>query len=145
MLQTHTSVGTSWGLRRRGGATLRQFRRCDPRGGAGRNRRGVRPALLCRDAFPAVRDGGGLLVVRGWDADNTIAPLHEVVERGIRVHPHVISKVLQRTDWLEALRELGSAGRLKLRVAREFPPEEAAQAHRLVEAGRLSGRAVIVF
>ena len=102
-------------------------------------------ALLYRDAFPAIRDGGGLLVVRGWDADNTIAPLHEVEERGIRVHPHVISEVLQRTDLLDALRGLASAGRLLLRVARELPPEEAAEAHRLVEAGSLSGRAVIVF
>jgi D-arabinose 1-dehydrogenase-like Zn-dependent alcohol dehydrogenase len=30
-------------------------------------------------------------------------------------------------------------------VAREFPPEEAAEAHRLMEAGGLRGRAVIVF
>jgi NADPH:quinone reductase len=102
-------------------------------------------ALLYRDAFPAIRDGGGLLVVRGWDADNTITPLHEIEERGIRVHPHVISEVLQRTDWLEAVRALASAGRLKLRVGRELPPEEAAEAHRLVEAGTLRGRAVIVF
>jgi NADPH:quinone reductase len=102
-------------------------------------------ALLYRDAFPAIRDGGALLVVRGWDADNTITPLHEVEERGIRVHPHVISEVLERTDWLEGLRRLSSAGRLKLRVAREFPPEDVAEAHRLVEAGILRGRAVIVF
>jgi NADPH:quinone reductase len=102
-------------------------------------------ALLYRDALPAIRDGGGLLVVRGWDADNTVTPLHEVEERGIRVHPHVISEALQRTDLLEALRGLGSAGRLKLRVARELPPEEAPEAHRLMEAGGLRGRAVIVF
>jgi NADPH:quinone reductase len=102
-------------------------------------------ALLYRDAFPAIRDGGGIVVVRGWDADNTITPLHEVEERGIRVHPHVISERLLRTDWLEALRVLASAGQLQLRVAREFPPEEAAEAHRLVAAGSLSGRAVIVF
>jgi NADPH:quinone reductase-like Zn-dependent oxidoreductase len=102
-------------------------------------------ALLYGDALPAIRDGGGLLVVRGWDADGTITPLHEVEERGIRVHPHVVSDVLERTDWLEALRGLASAGRLKLRVAREFPPEEAAEAHRLLEGGCLRGRAVIVF
>jgi NADPH:quinone reductase-like Zn-dependent oxidoreductase len=102
-------------------------------------------ALLYRDAFDAIRDGGGLLVVRGWDADNTVTPLHEVEERGIRVHPHIVSEVLQRTDLLEALRGLVSAGRLKLRVARELPPEEAAEAHRLVAAGNLRGRAVIVF
>ena len=102
-------------------------------------------ALLYRDAFGAIRDGGGLLVVRGWDADNTVAPLHELEERGIRVHPHIVSEVLERTDLLEALRGLASAGRLKLRVGRELPPEEVAEAHRLVEAGSLRGRAVIVF
>ncbi|HEX4283337.1 MAG TPA: zinc-binding dehydrogenase, partial [Solirubrobacteraceae bacterium] len=102
-------------------------------------------ALLYRAAFDAIRDGGGLLVVRGWDADNTVTPLHEVEERGIRVHPHVVSEVLQRTDLLEALRGLASAGRLQLRVARELPPEDAAEAHRLMEAGGLRGRAVIVF
>ena len=102
-------------------------------------------ALLYRDAFAAIRDGGGLLVVRGMDADNTITPLHEVEERGIRVYPHRVSEVFERTDLLEALRELASTGRLKLRVARELPPEQAAEAHRLVEAGTLSGRAVIVF
>src|SRR5690349_11977508 len=102
-------------------------------------------ALLYRDAFPAIRDGGGLLVVRGWDADNTVTPLHAVEERGIRVHPHAITPELQRTDVLEALRELGSVGRFKLRAARELPPQEAAKAHRLMEAGGLRGRAVIVF
>ena len=53
--------------------------------------------------------------------------------------------VLERTDWLEDLRELASAGRLELRVAREYPPEQAAEAQRAMEAGGLRGRAVIVF
>jgi NADPH2:quinone reductase len=102
-------------------------------------------ALLYRDAFPAIRDGGGLLVVRGWDADNTVTPLREVEERGIRVHPHVIFPSMLRTDWLEELRGLYSEGRLQLRVAGEFPPDQAAEARRLMEAGGLRGRAVIVF
>jgi hypothetical protein len=79
------------------------------------------------------------------DADNTVTPLHEVDERGIRVHPHVVSGALLRTGWLGALRELGSSGRLKLRVARELPPEDIGRAHHLMEAGGLRGRAVIVF
>ena len=36
-------------------------------------------------------------------------------------------------------------GRLALRVAAEFRPEEAARAHELMDAGGLRGRAVIVF
>jgi NADPH:quinone reductase len=53
--------------------------------------------------------------------------------------------VLQRTDWLEELRELAGAGRLTLRVAGTYPPEQAAEAHRLMDAGGLRGRALITF
>ena len=95
-------------------------------------------ALLRRDAFPAIKDGGQVVVVRGWDGD-------EVEERGIRVHPVFVAQVLERTDWLEHLRELASAGTLKLRVAGEYPPEQAGEAQRVMEAGGLRGRAVIVF
>jgi NADPH:quinone reductase len=95
-------------------------------------------ALIYRDAFPAIRDGGGVVFVRGWDGN-------EVEERGIRVHPVMVAQVLQRTDWLDELRVLASEGRIKLRVARELPPEKAAEAHRLMDAGGLRGRAVIVF
>jgi len=95
-------------------------------------------ALLRRAAFPAIRDGGQIVVVRGWDGD-------EVEDRGIHVHPVMVATVLERTDWLEELRRLASEGRLKLRVAKAFPPEEAADAERLMDAGGLRGRAVIVF
>jgi NADPH:quinone reductase len=95
-------------------------------------------ALLRRAAFPAIRDGGQIVVVRGWDGD-------EVEDRGIRVHPVRVASVLERTDWLEELRPLASDGRIKLRVAKEFPPEQAAEAERLMDAGGLRGRAVIVF
>ena len=53
--------------------------------------------------------------------------------------------MLERTDWLEELRALASAGRLKLRVAREYPPEQAGEAQLAMGAGGLRGRAVIVF
>jgi NADPH:quinone reductase len=95
-------------------------------------------ALLYRDAFPAIRDGGQVVFVRGWDGK-------EVEDRGIRVHPVMVNQVLERTDWLEELRGLASVGRIKLRVAAEFPPERAGEAHRLMDAGGLRGRAVIVF
>lgn len=95
-------------------------------------------ALLRRAAFPAIRDGGQIVVVRGWDGD-------EVEDRGIRVRAVFVSTVLERTDWLEELRGLASSGRIKLRVAKEFPPEQAAAAQRLMDGGGLRGRAVIVF
>ena len=99
----------------------------------------VDTALLGEAAFPAVRDGGVMAIVRGWPGDAPAAP------RGIVVRPVWVRTVLERTDWLEGLRERAGDGRLKLRVAAEVPPERAADAHRLMEAGGLRGRAVIVF
>jgi NADPH:quinone reductase len=94
-------------------------------------------ALLGRAAFPAIRDGGAMAVVRGWD--------DSPAERGIEVRPVWVRTVLERTEWLEQLRERAAAGRLALRVAAELPPEDAARAHERMEAGGLRGRAVIVF
>jgi NADPH:quinone reductase len=94
-------------------------------------------ALLKQSAFPAIRDGGQIAVVRGWD--------DSVPERGIEVRQVSVFSVLERTDWLEQLRSLASEGRLELRVAGEYPPERAADAHRAMEAGGLRGRALIVF
>ncbi|MFL5861197.1 MAG: zinc-binding alcohol dehydrogenase family protein [Solirubrobacteraceae bacterium] len=94
-------------------------------------------ALLNERAFGAIRDGGGLVVVRGWPGGD--AP------RGIEVHPVMVRDVLERTDWLEHLRRLAGDGRLKLRVAGRYAPEQAAEAHRLMEAGGLRGRALITF
>jgi len=94
-------------------------------------------ALLYRDALGAIRDGGALVVVRGWS--------HGESERGIAIHPVMVFEVLERTDWLEELRALASAGALKLRVAGRYPPERAADAHRAMEAGGLRGRALITF
>ena len=94
-------------------------------------------ALLGPAAFPAVRDGGGMAVVRGWR--------HGPAERDIGIHKVMVTTVMHRTDWLEQLRALASEGHLQLRVAAEYPPERAAEAHRVMDAGGLRGRAVIVF
>jgi NADPH:quinone reductase-like Zn-dependent oxidoreductase len=94
-------------------------------------------ALLKSSAFPAIRDGGQIAVVRGWDEGEP--------ERGIQVRKVRVFEVLERTEWLEQLRELASQGRLELRVAGEYPPERAAEAHRVMDAGGLRGRALIVF
>jgi NADPH:quinone reductase-like Zn-dependent oxidoreductase len=94
-------------------------------------------ALLGREAFGAIRDGGAMVVVRGWDGSEA--------ERAIEVRPVLVREVLERTDWLYELRRLASEGELKLRVAGEYPPERAADAHRVMDAGGLRGRALIVF
>lgn len=67
-------------------------------------------------------------MVRGWDESAS-------TERGIAVHPVWVREVLERTDWLEHLRELASDGRLALRVAGEYPPEQAGEAQRAMDAG----------
>jgi NADPH:quinone reductase-like Zn-dependent oxidoreductase len=94
-------------------------------------------ALLGRRAFGAIRDGGAIAVVRGWDDSET--------DRGIEVRQVSVREVLQRTEWLEELRRLASDGTLQLRVAGQYPPERAADAQRAMEAGGLRGRALIVF
>ena len=94
-------------------------------------------ALLGHSAFAAVRDGGAMAVVRGWDGSTP--------ERGIVIRQVWVRSALERTDWLQELRQLASEGRLSLRVAAEYPPEQAAEAQRLMAAGGLRGRAVIVF
>jgi NADPH:quinone reductase-like Zn-dependent oxidoreductase len=94
-------------------------------------------ALLGREAFGAIRDGGAMVVARGWDGSEA--------ERAIEVRPVLVREVLERTDWLYELRRLASEGELKLRVAGEYPPERAADAHRVMDAGGLRGRALIVF
>src|SRR5690606_40167964 len=66
-----------------------------------------------------------LPIFRGWRPEQP--------ERGIRVEPVMVFRVLERTDWLEELRRLASKGRLSLRVAGEYPPEEAAEAQRSEE------------
>jgi NADPH:quinone reductase-like Zn-dependent oxidoreductase len=94
-------------------------------------------ALLNRGAFPAIRDGGALVPVRGWDDGQP--------ERGIQIRPVLVFTVLERTDWLEQLRELASQRRIQLRVAATYPPEKAAEAQQAMQAGGLRGRAVIAF
>jgi NADPH:quinone reductase-like Zn-dependent oxidoreductase len=94
-------------------------------------------ALLHDTVFGALRDGGAMAVVRGWKPAST--------ERGITVKQVMVSEALERTDWLEHLRELAADGRLQLRVAATFPPERAAEAEELMDAGGLRGRALIVF
>jgi NADPH:quinone reductase len=94
-------------------------------------------ALLGRSVFGAIRDGGQIVVVRGWDGSET--------ERGIEVRAVMVRDALERTEWLQELRRLASEGKMALRVTGTYPPERAADAQRAMDAGGLRGRAVIVF
>jgi NADPH:quinone reductase-like Zn-dependent oxidoreductase len=93
-------------------------------------------ALLNERACGAIRDGGGLAVVRGWDGP---------AGRGISVHKVWVFSVLDRTDWLRKLASMVSEGRITLRPLETFPPERAADAHARMDAGGLRGRVMIAF
>jgi NADPH2:quinone reductase len=94
-------------------------------------------ALLAEKSFAAIRDGGIYLPVRGWgDAPS---------ERGIRIKPVWVSDALERTDWLDQLRQLVEGGAITLRVTGEYAPEQLAEAQRSLLAGGLRGRPIIVF
>ena len=93
-------------------------------------------AVLDAAVLPAIRDDGRLATVRGWSGPS---------ERGITIMPVRVAEYLRNQDALEGLAKLVADGRLTLRVAQTFPPERAAEAQRLLDAGGVRGRLVIVF
>jgi NADPH:quinone reductase-like Zn-dependent oxidoreductase len=94
-------------------------------------------ALLGEECFDAIREGGLYVPVRGWNGKQA--------ERGIAIEPFFVNAVLERTDWLEQLRDMVAQGEIGLRVTGEYRPEQVADAQRAVAAGGLRGRPVIVF
>ncbi|MBE1485505.1 NADP-dependent oxidoreductase [Plantactinospora soyae] len=99
---------------------------------------GPMPAVL--DAVPlgaaagaAVADGGTLVTTR------PVPPLNPA--RGVRQHTVMVR--LDRSMLAELMADVAN-GRLRTRVAASLPLAEAAHAHRLVEAGRLRGKIVLV-
>lgn len=93
-------------------------------------------AVLDDLAVPAIRDGGGLAVVRGWRGEPG---------RDITVHRVLVVEAVTDFGALDRLRRQVEEGVLDLRVARLFPAEEAAKAHRLLEGGGVRGRLVLDF
>jgi NADPH:quinone reductase-like Zn-dependent oxidoreductase len=93
-------------------------------------------AALGAPALTAVRDGGKVAAVRAFEGET---------ERGIEVLQVRVSDYATNRPALEALGELVAKGRLTLRVADTFPPEQAAVAQVQLSAGGVRGRLVIVF
>lgn len=94
-------------------------------------------ALLGELVVPAVRDGGRLATLRGWEAPE--------LPRGVQTTPVWVRDYVRRADKLDDLRVCVEKGALTLRVAGVFPAEQASQAHRLLEAGGARGRFVLEF
>ena len=96
----------------------------------------VDAALLDERAVEAVRDGGAVATLRGFDGAG-------VAGRGIDFHPVYVRTYAGDRDKLDHLRAQAEDGVLTLRVARVLPLERAAEAHRLLEAGGVRGRIVL--
>jgi NADPH2:quinone reductase len=98
---------------------------------------GVVDAALYTDAVvAAIRDGGAVTSARQHVGSS---------DRGIKWHVVSVDQHTSRTDVLSSLRDLVEAGVLTLRVADTLPAEQAAEAHRRLEAGGLRGRLVLTW
>ncbi len=91
-------------------------------------------ALLMGKAAPAIKDGGAMVVVRGWDGE---------AGRGIIVHRILVRSYAHAQAKLDRLRQQAEDGAVTLRIARIFPPELAGEAHRVLAAGGRRGGLVI--
>ena len=98
-------------------------------------------ALLETRAVAAVRDGGGMVTLRGYDGSHNEA----AGRRGITFHPIYVRNYARQQAKLDWLRAQAEAGALTMRVARTLPAEQAPEAHRLLEAGGTRGRLVLEF
>ncbi|MEU1558858.1 NADP-dependent oxidoreductase [Streptomyces scabiei] len=84
----------------------------------------------------AVRDGGRVVTLRGFDGPG---------ERGVAFEPIVVFRYARERAKLDRLRQQVEEGRITLRVAKTFPAEQGAEAHRLLAAGGVRGRLVLTF
>ncbi|MDN4160003.1 NADP-dependent oxidoreductase [Nocardioides abyssi] len=91
-------------------------------------------AVLDDKALPAVKDGGTVATVRGYQGDG---------RRDLRVHAVWVRDVAERADLLDGLREQAESGVLTLRVADVVPAARAGEAHERLAAGGVRGRLVL--
>jgi NADPH:quinone reductase-like Zn-dependent oxidoreductase len=90
---------------------------------------------------PAIGDGGRYATVRNDDEVGTQPWVDP--GRGITRVNTWVPDYLGDHDRLDQLRKLAESGVLTLRVGRTFPADQAADAHRALEAGGIRGRVVI--
>lgn len=93
-------------------------------------------AVLDDAVLDAVRDGGAVVTVRNYTGSQ---------ERGITWYPIYVSEYLTDREKLITLCRQVDDGALTLRVAGTYPADQAAEAHRRLEAGGTRGRLVITF
>ena len=93
-------------------------------------------ALFNEDALPAVKDGGRMATVRGYDGSG---------QDRVTVIPVMVARHAKEWDALDRLRQQVEDGVLTLRVADVLPAAQAAEAHQRLEAGGVRGRLVLQF
>ena len=93
-------------------------------------------AVQLDEIVPAAKDGATVVTIRGDKG---------VRDRGVTFWSIVVSKYAYDKDALDTLRQQAEAGVVTLRVADTLPKEEAAEAHRRLEAGGVRGRLVLEF
>ena len=93
-------------------------------------------ARLNHLALPAIADGGAMAVILGWDGPT---------ERHITLHKISSTAFATNTALLDQLVRQVEQGILTLRVADVLTANQAADAHRRLEAGGVRGRLVLDF
>ncbi|MFK0159463.1 NADP-dependent oxidoreductase [Streptomyces sp. NPDC090499] len=93
-------------------------------------------ALLGALTAQAVRDGGRVATMRGFDGPG---------ERNIAFQPVLVFRYAREHARLDRLRQQVEDGRITLRIAKTFPAEQAAEAHRLLATGGVRGRLVLTY
>jgi NADPH:quinone reductase-like Zn-dependent oxidoreductase len=93
-------------------------------------------ALMDDLVVPAVKDNGQITTMRQYVGQAV---------RGIHWHPVSVRDYGHEHAKFDHLRQQVEDGQLTLRVARTFPADRAADAHRLLAAGGLRGRIVLEF
>jgi NADPH2:quinone reductase len=88
-------------------------------------------ALIGGSMLAAVRDKGQLAAVRSFRGES---------ERRIKVTLVLVGSYLHAGAKLAQLAALADVGKLTLRVADEIPAEQAAEAHRRLQAGNVRGQ-----
>ncbi|GAS93780.1 putative Zn-dependent alcohol dehydrogenase [Mycolicibacterium canariasense] len=100
----------------------------------------VDSAVLGNTVAPAIRAGGTYVAVRPPELGGAVDRGYDLKVETVWVGPDIARK--PRLDYLS---DQASTGGLTLRVARELPADDAAEAHQLLERGGIRGRLVLRF
>jgi len=96
----------------------------------------VDAAVQVDEIVPAAKDGATIITIRGDQGER---------DRGVTLQDIWVVNYVDAQEKLDTLRQLVEDGRITLRVADVFPKEQAAEAHRRLEAGGVRGRLVLEF